>query len=241
MATEPPESEYRPPDQAQSTRNPSVYKPHVDASTESSANSSKMRRTGAIHVAISERELDWARKIISLEQSGMIRVNSADKHESTYKDLSVNQKSNDSIIQIESSKNLKFLEIASESPNERLQVRASSDVRNGISITGESSPGQGDHYTTNLVDFDGENSGDVRTDKVTGAPADKEKEQLQQMAPCDENSQPKVPQSLAQQQHINICSSFNLQDQVTMLDDELHKEVAIEAINGTQALQTEAK
>ncbi|KAK6780040.1 hypothetical protein RDI58_022224 [Solanum bulbocastanum] len=112
MATEPSDVQLRSPDQDQSTRDSSAYKPQLDASPESSANPSKMRRTEAINVAISERELDWARKIISLEQLGMIRVNSVDKHESMYKDLSASQKSNDSIIQIERSKKLKSREIA---------------------------------------------------------------------------------------------------------------------------------
>uniref|UniRef100_M1DLM1 Uncharacterized protein n=1 Tax=Solanum tuberosum TaxID=4113 RepID=M1DLM1_SOLTU len=35
-----------------------------------------MRRIEAIHVVISEEELDWAGKVMSLKQSGMIRVNS---------------------------------------------------------------------------------------------------------------------------------------------------------------------
>ncbi|KAK6786207.1 hypothetical protein RDI58_014732 [Solanum bulbocastanum] len=121
MATEPPGKELRQPDQGQSTRNSSVYKPQLDASPESSANSSKLRRIEAIHVAISEEELDWARKIMSLDQAGMIRVNSSGKPESTTKDLHTTQKSHVSISQIESSKKTISGEIASKSPDVHLQ------------------------------------------------------------------------------------------------------------------------
>ncbi|KAK6793702.1 hypothetical protein RDI58_007155 [Solanum bulbocastanum] len=70
MATELPGRELRPPDHVHSARNSSSNKPHMGDSPKSSATSSKLRRTEAIHVAISEAELDWARKIMSLEQSG---------------------------------------------------------------------------------------------------------------------------------------------------------------------------
>ncbi|KAK6786217.1 hypothetical protein RDI58_014742 [Solanum bulbocastanum] len=76
MATAPPGMPLRPLDLSQSEWNSNSYKPQPDASSDSSANSSKLRRIEAIHIAISEEELDWARKIMSLEQSGMIRVNS---------------------------------------------------------------------------------------------------------------------------------------------------------------------
>ncbi|XP_049348975.1 uncharacterized protein LOC125813529 [Solanum verrucosum] len=72
MATTPPRKQLQPPDQAQSMRIPLNYKPQQGASSESSDNSSKLGRIEAIHIAISEEELDWARKIISLEQSGKI-------------------------------------------------------------------------------------------------------------------------------------------------------------------------
>ncbi|XP_015166828.1 myb-like protein I [Solanum tuberosum] len=75
MAIEPPVQQLRLPDQAHSTRNPNSYKPQQGASSESSDNSSKLQRIEAIHVAISEEELDWARKIISLEQFGEIAAN----------------------------------------------------------------------------------------------------------------------------------------------------------------------
>ncbi|KAK6803129.1 hypothetical protein RDI58_000913 [Solanum bulbocastanum] len=240
MATEPPDVQLRPPDQDQSTRNSCAYKPLVDASPESSANSSKMRRIEAIHVAISEKELDWARKIISLEQSGMIRVNPADKHESTYKDLSASQKSNDSIIQIERSKQGNSREITQESPSMRPQIRTSSNEINDVSTTGESSPGQGEPPPKNLKDFDGGNSGDIRTATVTGAPINSVDERQHQMAPGNENKHSKVLEPKIQQQYTDVCNSLNLQDPVAITDDAQHMGEAVESVNGTKALNQEA-
>ncbi|WMV30200.1 hypothetical protein MTR67_023585 [Solanum verrucosum] len=91
MAIEPPGKQLRPPEQSHSTRNSNMNKPQQGASSDSSDNSSKLQRIEAIHVAISEEELDWARNIMSLEQSGMIRVNSTGNHESTSKDLPTDQ------------------------------------------------------------------------------------------------------------------------------------------------------
>ncbi|KAG5595028.1 hypothetical protein H5410_036260 [Solanum commersonii] len=142
MAIVPTGTELRPPDQSHSTRNSNIDKPQQGALPESSANSSKLRRTEAIHVAISEEELDWARKIISLEQFGMIHVNPTGNHESTSNDLSLVQKSNDSIIQIETSTKANSGEIAAKSPDVRFQVRPFSDERNLAATTGESSQGQ---------------------------------------------------------------------------------------------------
>ncbi|KAG5631442.1 hypothetical protein H5410_003159 [Solanum commersonii] len=88
MAIEPPGMHLRPPDQSQLTRNSNMNKPQLGTSSDSSDNSLKLRRIEAIQVTILEKELDWAKKIMSLEQSGMIRVNSTGNHESTPKDLS---------------------------------------------------------------------------------------------------------------------------------------------------------
>ncbi|KAG5631317.1 hypothetical protein H5410_003034 [Solanum commersonii] len=98
-------------------------------------------------MSILEEELDWARKIISLEQFGMIRVNSTGNHESTSNDLYPVQKSNDSIIRMERSMKANSGEIVAKSPNVCLQFRPSSDERNEDATTGESSPGQGVHHT----------------------------------------------------------------------------------------------
>ncbi|KAH0778688.1 hypothetical protein KY290_005115 [Solanum tuberosum] len=120
MAIEPSGMQLRSPDQSQSTRNSNINKPQLGASSESSDNSSKMQRIEAIHVAISEEELDWAGKVMSLEQSGMIL--------------------------------------------------------------------QGVHLTEISNHFDGEISGDIKSDKVTGAPVNNGNEESHQMTPCDEDN-----------------------------------------------------
>ncbi|KAH0756594.1 hypothetical protein KY290_026864 [Solanum tuberosum] len=115
MAIEPPEKQLQPPDQVHLMRNSNSYTPQLGGSPESSDNSSKLRCIEAIHVAISEEELDWARKIISIDQSGLIHVNSTRNNESPSKDLVTSQKSQDSIEQIGRSMKAISVEIT-ESP-----------------------------------------------------------------------------------------------------------------------------
>ncbi|KAH0639192.1 hypothetical protein KY285_035778 [Solanum tuberosum] len=190
MATEPPGKQLRPPNQVQSMRNSITYKPQQGASSESSDNSSKMRRIEAIHVAISEEELDWARKIISLEQSGMIQVNSTRNNESPSKDLPTVEKSHNSIAQIGRSEMAIFGEIAKKSQQTRLQIRATSDEMNDISTTGESSPGQGVHLTTILTRLYGGIAGEVKSGQVTRTPVNNGEETLPQTHPCDKDNSP---------------------------------------------------
>ncbi|KAG5606069.1 hypothetical protein H5410_027561 [Solanum commersonii] len=113
-----------------------MYKPHTGASPESSDNSSKLRRIEAIHVAISEQELDWARKIISLENTGMIHVKTPGNLESTSNDLSSVQKSKISTDPIERSTKAMLEGIAWESSDVR-PVLTSSRVNE--TLTRESS------------------------------------------------------------------------------------------------------
>uniref|UniRef100_M1DD65 Uncharacterized protein n=1 Tax=Solanum tuberosum TaxID=4113 RepID=M1DD65_SOLTU len=237
MSIEPPGMQLRPPDQSQSMRNSNTNKPQLGASSESSDNSSILRRIKAIHVAISEEELDWAQKIMSLEQSGMIRVNSTGNHESTSKDLSIVQKSNDSILQIERSTKVISGEIAAKSSDVRRQFRTPSDEKNKASATGESSPGQGVHLTKISNYFDGVISGDIKSDKGTGAPVNNGNEESHQMTPCNEDNLCKVIDHLSQQR-INVCSSSNLQDQATAKDDHHNKGEELESIRMTTSQET---
>ncbi|KAG5599177.1 hypothetical protein H5410_030547 [Solanum commersonii] len=183
MAIEPPGMQLRPPDQSQSTEISNMNKPQLGASSDSSANSSKLRRTEAIHIAISEEELDWARKIMSLEQSGMIRLNSTGNHESTSKDLPTVQKSNDSIAQIERSMKAISGEIIAKSLEVRPQFRPPFDEINETSTTGESSPDQEVHHTAISTRLDGEITGDINSDQVIRTSINNGDENLHQTHP----------------------------------------------------------
>ncbi|KAG5605797.1 hypothetical protein H5410_027289 [Solanum commersonii] len=189
----------------------------------------------AIHVAISEEELNWAHKIMSLEQCGMIRVNSSGNHESTSKDVSTVQKLNVSIAQIERSMKANSEEIIAISLELRPQFRPSSDEINVTSTTGESSPGQGVHLIEISNHFDGELSGDQKSGKVAGTPVSNDKEGSYQMAPCAEDNSRKVIELSTHQQPINVCSS-NLQDQVTTKDDDHTKGDELESVRMTNVL-----
>ncbi|KAH0660297.1 hypothetical protein KY289_029045 [Solanum tuberosum] len=238
MATEPPGMQLRPPDQYYSTRNSNINKPQEGASPESSDNSSKLRRTEAIHVAISEQELDWARKIMSLDQSGMIRVNSTGNNESTSNDLSIVQKSNDSSSLIERSMKASFEEIAEKSSDGRPGFRPPSDVMNEVLNIGESSPCQELHPTGISTLFDDEISGGIKSGNVTGAPITNGDEELHQKLHCDEKDLTKVTDPLIQQQS-NVCSSSNMQDQETTMADGSNKGEEVESTRMTSRLNQE--
>uniref|UniRef100_M1DNW6 Uncharacterized protein n=1 Tax=Solanum tuberosum TaxID=4113 RepID=M1DNW6_SOLTU len=168
----------------------------------------------------------------------MIRVNSTGNHESTSKDLSTVQKSNDSILQIERSTKAISGEIAAKSSDVRRQFRTPSDEKNEVSTTGESSPGQGVNLTKISNYFDGEISGDIKSDKGTGAPVNNGNEESHQMTHCNEDNLCKVIDHLSQQR-INVCSSSNLQDQATAKDDHHNKGEELESIRMTSLLNQE--
>uniref|UniRef100_M1DWR0 Bifunctional endo-1,4-beta-xylanase xylA n=1 Tax=Solanum tuberosum TaxID=4113 RepID=M1DWR0_SOLTU len=235
MATEPPGKHLQPPDLAQSTQNSLSYKPRQGASSESSDNSLKMRRIEAIHVAISEEELDWARKIISLEQSGKIQVNSNRNNESPSKELPTVEKSHISIAQIGRSEMAISGEIAEKMPQTRPRIRTPSDEMNDISTTGESSPGQGVHLTIIWTCLDGGIAGDIKSDQVTKTLVNNGDETLHQTHPCDKDNLPEVTKSLIQHEN-NIDCSSNLQDKLTAPADDHNSSEELESIQITNML-----
>ncbi|KAH0760297.1 hypothetical protein KY290_016370 [Solanum tuberosum] len=235
MATAPPGKQLQPPDQVQSTRNPPSYKPQQGASSESSDNSSKLRRIEAIHVAISEEELDWARKIISLEQSGKIQVNSSRNNDSPSKDLPSVEKSHNSTAQIARSVMAISGEISQKSPQSRPQIRTPSGEMNDISTTGESSPGHGVHPTAILTHLDGGIAGDINSDQVPKTPVNNGDETLHQIHPCDKDNLPEVTISLIQHENNNDCSS-NLQDKVTEPVEDQNPGEELESVRSAKIL-----
>lgn len=100
MANIPPVELSRPPDQMEMMHRPNMSKTHLVSSSDSSYNSSKLRREEEIYAAISERELDWAQKIISMARSGEIQVLKSGEGDSQAKDLYYTQKSHESTFPI---------------------------------------------------------------------------------------------------------------------------------------------
>ncbi|KAG5568564.1 hypothetical protein H5410_064425, partial [Solanum commersonii] len=143
----------------------------------------------------------------------MIRANSTGNQESTPKDLSTVQKSNDSIAQIERSMKANSGEIIAKSTDVRPQFRPPFDEINEISTTGESSPGQGVHHTEISTRLDGGIAGDIKSDQVTKSPVNNGNENLHQTYPCDKDNLPEVTKSLNPQEN-NIDCSSNLQDKL---------------------------
>ncbi|XP_049351583.1 uncharacterized protein LOC125806777 [Solanum verrucosum] len=173
-------------------------------------NSSKLRRIEAIHVAISEEELDWARKIISLDQSGLIHVNLTRNNESPSKDLVTSQKSQDSIEQIGRSVKAISVEIVEKLPQTRRHIRTTSDGNKEVSTTGESSPGLDVHLTEISTSFNGEIAGHTNYGKVTGAPINNGDKAEHQNTQCDKDNNPEVTIPTTQHEN-NNCNSSNFQ------------------------------
>uniref|UniRef100_M1DL77 Uncharacterized protein n=1 Tax=Solanum tuberosum TaxID=4113 RepID=M1DL77_SOLTU len=209
ITLEPPGMQLRPPNKSHSTFNFNMNKPHSGASSESSDNSLKLRRIVAIHVAISDQELDWARKIISLENSGMIQVKTPGNPESTSNDLSPIQKSKDSIVPIARSTKAILEGISWESPEVCPHIRPTSDGLNEISTTGEFSPGKGVHLTEISNHFNGGITGERISGDVAGAPASKEDQSIYQTTPIDEDNYLKVTIVHSKQQpNMNVSSTW---------------------------------
>ncbi|KAG5585829.1 hypothetical protein H5410_046263 [Solanum commersonii] len=172
---------------------------------------------------------------MSLEQSGLIRVNSTGNHESTSKDLPIIQKSNDTIAQIERSMKANSGEIIAKLPDVRPQFRPSSDEINETSTTGESSPGQGVHHTAISTRLDGGIAGDINSDQVTRTPVNNGDENLHQTHPCDKDNLPEVTKSLNPHEN-NIDCSSNLQDKLAAPVDVHNPGKELESIRITNIL-----
>uniref|UniRef100_M1DU40 GE24176 n=1 Tax=Solanum tuberosum TaxID=4113 RepID=M1DU40_SOLTU len=147
MARELPEVPFRPPDQTHQERLDKTNKTHPQSPSNSISNSVNSRMNEAMNVAISERELDGIRKNISTDLNDVFYERLANGDDSPNQELQHTKKSVVSIIPIARSEDAISGQIANESPERRLQIRASSQQIRGDLSSGDYSPDEEVHLT----------------------------------------------------------------------------------------------
>ncbi|KAH0709370.1 hypothetical protein KY284_010797 [Solanum tuberosum] len=167
MAREPPVELSRPPDEDQLERHGKSNKTHLATPHNSSYSSSNSQNTEAINTAISERELDGIRKVISPEVHVSIHGKSITVMKSPNHDLYATKNPTDSIVPIERSREANLERNANKSPEVRTQIRRSSSQVLADSTTGDYSPQLEVHLTEIWSEMDGgiigeEDSGETR-------------------------------------------------------------------------------
>ncbi|KAH0776722.1 hypothetical protein KY290_008133 [Solanum tuberosum] len=164
MAREPPEDPFRPPDQPHQERLEQTNKTHPPSPSNSIGNSVNSRMNEAMNIAISERELDGIRKNISTDLNDVFDTRLVHGNESPNQELQHITKSMDSIIPIARSKDASSGQIANESPERRLQFRASSQQFRGDLNRGDYSPGEEVHLTAISSKMDARVAGGENSD-----------------------------------------------------------------------------
>ncbi|KAG5572055.1 hypothetical protein H5410_061821 [Solanum commersonii] len=167
MAREPPVELSQPPDKDHLERHGKSNKTQLATPHNSSYSSSNSQNTEAINTAISERELDGTRKIISLEVHVSIHGKSIAVTKSPNHDLYSTKNPTDSIVPIERSRNANLERNANKSPEVHPQIRRSSSQVLADSTTRDYSPQMEVHPTEILSEMDGgiigeEDSGETR-------------------------------------------------------------------------------
>uniref|UniRef100_M1DUD3 Uncharacterized protein n=1 Tax=Solanum tuberosum TaxID=4113 RepID=M1DUD3_SOLTU len=147
MAREPPEVPFRPPDQSYQERLDQTNKTHPQSPSNSISNSVNSRMNEAMNIAISERELDGIRKNISTYLNDVFYERLVNGDDSPNQELQHTKKSIDSIIPIVRSEDAIFGQIANESQERCLQIRASSQQIRGDLSSGDYSPDEEVHLT----------------------------------------------------------------------------------------------
>uniref|UniRef100_M1DZ59 Uncharacterized protein n=1 Tax=Solanum tuberosum TaxID=4113 RepID=M1DZ59_SOLTU len=193
MATTPPVELPRPPDQLEKMHSPNTSKIHQGSSSDSSYNSSKLQREEAIHVAISEREFDWAQKIMSMARSGEIRVQRSGEGDSQSKDLHNIQKSVESTFPFARNREAIYGRFTGKSPQSRFQERGSFEEIRAEKFNGDYSPVFVEHLTAISSNFNDEVNGNDFAGNLTGVPANHENEKRREEE-CLENNNRNVQQ-----------------------------------------------
>ncbi|KAH0652875.1 hypothetical protein KY289_030553 [Solanum tuberosum] len=168
MAREPPVEPHWPPDQHPSERHDNGNNPQLSTLHYTSHSSSKSQDTDAVNTAFSKKELEGTRKFNFHDASGLNLGKVLMAIESTSPELQHSKKSLDSTVPIDSNREAISVRIATESPELRCQVHATSGQIRVESTTGDYSPHDGVHPTEISVQMDGgiaggENSGEKQT------------------------------------------------------------------------------
>ncbi|KAH0655414.1 hypothetical protein KY285_030296 [Solanum tuberosum] len=181
MAHLPPAELVRPPDIAPRIQKNKTEQTQQISVSQSSHNSPNERRIEEVNTVISEWELDWARKIISMAQSGSIRDRRDGENESQSQSPPNTKKSKDSTVPFERNQVAISGRNLGESPQSRFQIRSSSDEIRAEDPIGEYSPVLVEHRTEISSNINGEIIGNEVSGNLTGSPANNEnKEQREE-------------------------------------------------------------
>uniref|UniRef100_M1DLR1 Uncharacterized protein n=1 Tax=Solanum tuberosum TaxID=4113 RepID=M1DLR1_SOLTU len=165
MAREPPVGLFRPPDQSQSGCYDNSNKTHKESSTNSSNNSVNSRKREVISSAISEKELEETREIISPQRNTLIQGKMVSGIDSPNQELQHTEKSLDSTEPIARIGEATLAKIQTESPEMCLQIRASSQRVHGESTSRDYSPNEDVHLTEISDQMDGRIVGNQNSGK----------------------------------------------------------------------------
>ncbi|KAG5605830.1 hypothetical protein H5410_027322 [Solanum commersonii] len=216
MASTPPVKLPRPPDQLEKMHNHNTSKTQHDLSSDSSYNSSKLRREVAIQIAISEKELDWAKKFISMASSGEIRVQRNGEGDSQSKDLHNTHKSVKSTFPFTRNQEAISGRFIGESPQSCLQERGPIEEIRAANFNGDYSSVFVEHIAAISSNYNGETNGNDFASNLTGAPTNHENEK-QREEECLENNNrnvqlrdvQRVPSKLNAETRVNLAEMHN--------------------------------
>ncbi|KAH0781484.1 hypothetical protein KY290_001082 [Solanum tuberosum] len=179
MAHLPPAELVRPPDISPIIQKNKREQTQQSSVSQSSHNSSDERKNEEVNIAISERELDWARKIITMAQSCSIRDRRDGENESQSQALPNTRKSKDSTVPFERNQVTNSGRNSGDSPQSRLQIRSSSEEIRAEHPNGDYSPVIVEHLTETSSNFNV--IGNEFSGNLTGAPANiEDKEQREE-------------------------------------------------------------
>ncbi|KAH0680773.1 hypothetical protein KY284_021859 [Solanum tuberosum] len=142
MAREPPVNSFKPPDENHQRRLEKTNKTQQESPSNSSYSSTNSRNNEAMHIAISERELDGIQKIISQEREKLIHRKLFTGNDFTNQDLQYTKKSSESIVPFERTDEAISGNFTEKSQELSLQIRPSSHQFRGDLTTGVCSPGE---------------------------------------------------------------------------------------------------
>ncbi|KAG5595247.1 hypothetical protein H5410_036479 [Solanum commersonii] len=165
MAREPPVSTCKPPDESHQRRPEKKNKTHQESSSNSFYSSTNSRNNEAMHIALSEGELDGIQKLISSDRERLIHRKLVAGNDSTNQELQHTKNLDESIVPIKRTDVAISGNFTEKSPELRLQIRPSSHQLHDDLTTGVCSPDEGVHLNAIPSKMDGPIVGDKNSNE----------------------------------------------------------------------------
>uniref|UniRef100_M1DZR1 Bifunctional endo-1,4-beta-xylanase xylA n=1 Tax=Solanum tuberosum TaxID=4113 RepID=M1DZR1_SOLTU len=163
MAREPPVGLFRLPNLGKQRRLEQTNKTHHESSSNSTYNSTNSQNNEAMHIAISEMELDGIQKIISTDRDEVIHRKLFSGDDSPPQRLQHTKKSCDSTSPIERTEEMNSGKSSKKSLERRLQIRPPSRQFHGELTTGDFSHVEEVHLTAISSKMDGSVAGNMNS------------------------------------------------------------------------------